>query len=109
MITTKEPDPRLPSLPVYILPKHIWEKYGPKDVGSFSNTNPVTSGPFRLTAWNKGSYFEMTANKNYWGGKPAVDKVRFRIFEQRRGHGGGAEERRDRRDLQPRRPTWPAS
>ncbi len=80
VVTTKQPDPRLPSLPVYILPKHVWEKYGPKKVGSFSNNNPVTSGPFRLTAWNKGSYFEMTANPNYFGGKPAVDKVRFRIF-----------------------------
>ena len=80
VVTTKEPDPRLPSLPVYILPKHVWEKYGPKKVGSFSNNDPVTSGPFRLTAWNKGSYFEMTANKNYYAGKPAVDKVRFRIF-----------------------------
>jgi peptide/nickel transport system substrate-binding protein len=80
VVTTKDPDPRLPSLPVYILPKHVWEKYGPKTVGSFRNTDPVTSGPFRLTAWNKGSYFEMTANKNYFAGKPAVDKVRFRIF-----------------------------
>lgn len=80
VITTKEPDPRLPSLPVYILPKHVWEKYGPKKVGSFSNNDPVTSGPFRLTAWNKGSYFEMTANPSYFAGKPAVDKVRFRIF-----------------------------
>jgi peptide/nickel transport system substrate-binding protein len=80
VITTKEPDPRLPSLPVYILPKHVWEKYGPKKVRSFPNTDPVTSGPFRLTAWDKGSFFEMTANKNYFAGKPAVDKVRFRIF-----------------------------
>ena len=80
IVTTKEPDPRLPSLPVYILPKHVWEKYGPKKVAGFSNNDPVTSGPFRLTAWNKGSYFEMTANKNYFAGKPAVDKVRFRIF-----------------------------
>jgi peptide/nickel transport system substrate-binding protein len=80
VVTTKEPDPRLPSLPVYILPKHVWEKYGPKKVRSYPNTDPVTSGPFRLTAWNKGSYFEMTANKNYFNGKPAVDKVRFRVF-----------------------------
>ena len=35
----------------------------------------------------------MTANKNYFAGKPAVDKVRFRIFQQRRGDGRGAEER----------------
>jgi peptide/nickel transport system substrate-binding protein len=80
VVTTKEPDPRLPSLPVYILPKHVWEKYGPKKVASFSNNDPVTSGPFRLTGWSKGSFFEMTANKSYFGGKPAVDKVRFRIF-----------------------------
>ncbi len=80
VVTTKDPDPRLPSLPVYILPKHIWEQYGPKKVRSFPNTDPVTSGPYRLTAWNKGSYFEMTANKNYFLGKPAVDKIRFRVF-----------------------------
>jgi peptide/nickel transport system substrate-binding protein len=80
VITTSKPDPRLPSLPVYILPKHVWEKYGPKKVSSFSNNDPVTSGPFRLTAWNKGSYFEMTRNPNYVLAKPAVDKVRFRIF-----------------------------
>lgn len=80
VVTTKEPDPRLPSLPVYILPKHVWEKYGPKKVRAFSNTDPVTSGPYRLTAWDKGSFFEMTANKNYFNGKPKVDKVRFRVF-----------------------------
>jgi peptide/nickel transport system substrate-binding protein len=80
VVTTKEPDPRLPSLPVYILPKHVWQKYGPNKVSSFSNNDPVTSGPFRLTDWNKGSFFEMTANKDYFAGKPAVDKVRFLIF-----------------------------
>lgn len=80
IVTTKEPDPRLPSLPVYILPKHVWEKYGPKQVASFANTDPVTSGPFRLTGHSKGSYFEMSANPNYFAGRPAVDKVRFRIF-----------------------------
>jgi peptide/nickel transport system substrate-binding protein len=80
VIRTTEPDPRLPSLPVYILPKHVWEKYGPKKVSGFSNNDPVTSGPFRLTDWNKGNYFEMTANEDYWGGKPAVDKVRFLVY-----------------------------
>jgi peptide/nickel transport system substrate-binding protein len=80
VVTTTEPDPRLPGLPVYILPKHVWEKYGPKKVRSYSNRDPVTSGPFRLTDWQKGSFFEMSANPDYFAGKPAVDKVRFRLF-----------------------------
>jgi peptide/nickel transport system substrate-binding protein len=80
VVRTEEPDPRLPSLPVYILPKHVWEKYGPKKVRSFPNTDPVTSGPYRLTDWNKGSFFEMSANPDYFAGKPPVDKVRFRLF-----------------------------
>ena len=80
VITTSEPDPKLPNIPAYILPKHIFEKYGPKKIASFDNRNPVTTGPFRLTEWNKGTSFTMTANKNYFGGAPKVDTVRFRIF-----------------------------
>ncbi len=80
VVTSKTPDPRLPNLPVYVLPKHVWEKIPTKSVGSYPNRNPVTSGPFRLTTWNKGSYFELTANKDFYGGAPAVDKVRFQIF-----------------------------
>jgi peptide/nickel transport system substrate-binding protein len=80
VIRTEEPDPRLPNLPVYILPKHVWEKYGPKKVSGFSNNDPVTSGPFRLTDWDKGNFFEMTANPDFYGDKPAVDKVRFVVY-----------------------------
>ncbi len=80
VVTSAEPNPNLPFIPVYILPEHVWKKYDKKQVASFPNTNPVTSGPFRLTEWDKGSFWEMTANPDYYAGAPKVGTVRFRVF-----------------------------
>ena len=33
------------------------------------------SGPFVLEKFEKGQFARFKANPNYWGGKPAVDKV----------------------------------
>jgi peptide/nickel transport system substrate-binding protein len=80
VITSADPNPQLPGIPVYVLPEHVWKKYNKKQVSSYPNTNPVTSGPFRLTQWNKGSFWEMTANPGYFAGAPKIGKVRFRVF-----------------------------
>jgi len=44
------------------------------------NEHPVSSGPFVLTAWNHGSALEFAANPNYWRGKPAIERITYRII-----------------------------
>ena len=39
----------------------------------------------------------MQANDSYWGGRPEIDEVVFRLFTNARRDGGGAREGRDRR------------
>ncbi len=40
--------------------------------------NPVGTGPYKLVSWSKGDHIKMTANKDYWQGKPYFDNVIFR-------------------------------
>ena len=63
---------------VYIVPEHIWGNSSCDDVKKapfFEDDKPmVGSGPFQLTEWHKGESWTMTANPNYWGGAPQIDK-----------------------------------
>jgi len=63
---------------VYIVPEHIWGQSTCDEVKKapfFENGKPmIGSGPFQLTEWNKGESWTMTANPNYWGGAPHIDK-----------------------------------
>jgi peptide/nickel transport system substrate-binding protein len=79
-ITSSVPDPKLPTMDVYIVPKHIWEKLSPEDVPTYDALDGVGSGPFTLQEWKSGQSWTMVANPNYWGGRPAVDQVIFRVF-----------------------------
>ena len=79
-ITSSVPDPKLPTMDVYIVPKHIWEKLSPDDVTTYDALDGVGSGPFTLQEWKSGQSWTMAANPNYWGGKPKIDQVIFRVF-----------------------------
>lgn len=67
---------------VYIVPEHIWKNISPQDAENRYRNDPpiIGSGPFQVTAYKKGQYVEMTANKQYWGGAPKVDKLYFVIY-----------------------------
>jgi peptide/nickel transport system substrate-binding protein len=57
-----------------ILPKHILE--GQDFLKSSFLTNPVGSGPYKLSSWVKGSYIELVRNDNYWDdSKPYLSKI----------------------------------
>jgi peptide/nickel transport system substrate-binding protein len=79
-LTSKIPDPKLPTMDAYIVPKHIYEKVSKKDLSSYESLDGVASGPFRLTQFKKGVSWRMVANPNYWKGKPAIDEIVFRPF-----------------------------
>jgi peptide/nickel transport system substrate-binding protein/oligopeptide transport system substrate-binding protein len=44
---------------------------------------PVGCGPFRFTRWEQASLLEMQAFDQFYGGRPAIDRVQARIIENR--------------------------
>ena len=74
-----------PDMPpyVYIVPQHIWQKYDGKGLTTIKdvrNTPSVASGPFTLTSWTSGQGWTMQRNPYYWGPKPTVDTIEFRLY-----------------------------
>jgi len=61
---------------MWILPHSVWEGMTYDDVQEFSDISAaVGSGPYMLTEWVEGEYMILNANENYWGGKPAIDRI----------------------------------
>jgi peptide/nickel transport system substrate-binding protein len=79
-IQSSVPDPKLPVMDVYILPKHVWGKMDADARSKYEGTDGVGSGPFTLEEFKKGQFARFNANPHFWRGKPAVDKVVLRKF-----------------------------
>jgi peptide/nickel transport system substrate-binding protein len=80
VLRSSVPDPKLPTMDVYILPKHIWGKMSADERAKYDGNDGVGSGPFVLDEFKKGQFARFNANPNYWRGKPAVDQVVLRKF-----------------------------
>lgn len=80
VIVSKVPDPKLPTMDVYIVPKHVYEDISADEITKYEGLDFVGSGPFVLSEVKPGQFWRMTANPSYWGGRPAVDEVVFRTF-----------------------------
>ncbi len=86
VLTVKKPSPIMEKLIVYILPQHIWEKIDEKAVTSYKNEGTVSSptvgaGPYVMIERKVRQFIRMQANPNYFRGKPAVDEVDFKIYQ----------------------------
>ncbi|MEM3192328.1 MAG: ABC transporter substrate-binding protein [Nitrososphaerota archaeon] len=62
---------------VLIVPEHIWSKI--KDPTTYTNPNPVGTGPFLLKSFNASNYtVSLIKNPNYWlKGRPYLDGIDF--------------------------------
>jgi peptide/nickel transport system substrate-binding protein len=83
-ITSSVPDPKLPTMDVYIVPKHIYEPISAEDVTTYDALDGVGSGPYTLEEWQPGESWTVVANPNYYGWEgqePAIDRIVFRLFE----------------------------
>jgi peptide/nickel transport system substrate-binding protein len=89
VLTLSQPNAVLPLLPIPIVPQHIWKNVSEKQMKSYpaepSSGKPVVgSGPFRLVAGTAGgSTFRFERNPGYWGGKPHVNEVDFRVYKSK--------------------------
>ncbi|MEF9990723.1 MAG: ABC transporter substrate-binding protein [Romboutsia sp.] len=79
-ITLKAPNTAmLDYLTVGILPKHILDG---KDIATDGfNQNPIGTGPFKLSTWDKGQSITLAKNEDYFEKEPELDKVVFKIVE----------------------------
>ncbi len=50
------------------------EKYGTPSVGA------VGTGPFKFVEWVEGDHITVAANEDYWGGRPKLDKIIWRVI-----------------------------
>lgn len=64
-------------LTIGILPKHLLEN---KDLATAEfNQKPVGTGPFELTAWDRGQAIVLSKNKDFYDGEPKLDQIMFKI------------------------------
>ena len=80
VIKTKQPDARIVGgLFAYILPEHVWGKQSVKKLTStFKPPVPIVgSGPYVVTAIDRGRIIRMSRNKNFRGPKPKFDEVQW--------------------------------
>ncbi len=64
----------LSAIPTADLPRHAWW-----------STTPIGTGPFKFNRYVNGQYVALVANPDYRGGKPKVDRVVNRYFENTAG------------------------
>ena len=85
VMKVKKPTPIMEHLYVYILPEHIWKEVDEKEVKSFAN-NPgpdgiIGAGPFIVKERKTGQFIRLERNPNYYGEKPKIDELVFRVFQ----------------------------
>lgn len=80
VVTSSVPDPKLPTLDVYIVPKHIYEAYDADAIADYDAMDGVASGAYSLSEWNAGQGWTMVRNPNYFGPDNGIDQIVFRLF-----------------------------
>jgi peptide/nickel transport system substrate-binding protein len=80
-IRTKRPDPVLPArlaqtFGAQMIPAEYTAKVGYPGLAK----NPVGTGPYKLVQWLKDDRTILEANKDYWGGAPAIERVVWRVI-----------------------------
>ena len=84
-ITSSVPDPKLPNMDIYLVPKHIWEPIATDYDAAveYDALDGVGSGPFVISEFTQSQSIVMQANPNYWGWEgeePPIDTLIFRYF-----------------------------
>jgi len=75
----KEPfAPGLSSWGMNIMPRHLLEK---EDLNTTKfSRRPIGTGPYKFKLWKTGERIELVSNKDYFEGRPYIDKYIYRII-----------------------------
>ncbi len=78
-ITYKEPfAPALSSWGMWIMPEHLLKN---EDLNkTFFSRSPVGTGPYIFKRWKTGEKIELASNRNYFEGRPYIDRYIYRII-----------------------------
>ncbi|MDD5428161.1 MAG: peptide-binding protein [Candidatus Omnitrophica bacterium] len=78
-VTYKEPfAPSLSSWGMWIMPEHLLKN---EDLNKTSfGRNPVGTGPYKFKSWKTGEKIELISNRDYFDGRPYIDRYIFRII-----------------------------
>lgn len=80
----------LSSLEAPIVPRHIYE--GTDFRNNPAVNNPIGTGPFKFTRWEKGNYIQLDRNEKYWRpGRPYLDRLIFRFIADSATRAAGVE------------------
>jgi oligopeptide transport system substrate-binding protein len=58
-----------------IVPREIVE-----ELGSAFGSRPVGTGPFKFANWKKDEEIVLEANRDYYGGRPFLDRLEYKIY-----------------------------
>lgn len=77
-LITTVPDPVLPARLTLIamVPKAYVEKVGSEGLAA----KPIGTGPYQVGRWVRGDYADLDTYAKYWGGKPSIERARFRAI-----------------------------
>jgi peptide/nickel transport system substrate-binding protein len=81
-VKTTIPDPNLPYRFVtplgYVVPKKAYTEMGVEAFGQ----KPIGTGPYRVVEFDPASHVKLEAFDDYWGGKPPLKSIEFRIVPE---------------------------
>lgn len=63
-------------------PASIVSEKAVTESGDDFGTNPVGTGPMKLTSWERNSHFILERNDDYWGGTPEATSITFKIMPE---------------------------
>lgn len=74
----------LTALNVPVAPRHVLEGVAPRELQNHPYgkdlTRTVTNGPYRWAEWQQNQYHVLTRDPNFWGKKPHIEKVVYKVY-----------------------------
>lgn len=85
LILSRPSAPFLSRLVVGILPYHVFSGLEVAGLREHPGSlRPIGTGPFMFGEWNRGRSISLTANLEYWGEGPWIQRVEFRVYPDER-------------------------